>query len=176
MTSFTRTETARIPGGISDGMPEPAFSPASLFGRKNSPLAMGKDRTAANDGRLQMEAVGGQIGGRKANRFHVAVFHLGANRNVVGCHHHLYARRSIATAPRLQSAVDSETDHCAQDEGHKANHQKPGAIHELLLKVEIATTARDSMTRNGDATTHAELRLPIGEVTNRFAGADPTPE
>ena len=114
-----------------------------------------------------MEAVRGEIGSWKANRFHVAVFHLRANRDVIRCHHHLYARRSIATTPRLQSSVDSETDHCSQDQGHKANHQKPGAIHELPLKIEIATTAGDSMTRNGDARTRRNSdfqlrRLGIG--------------
>src|SRR6267378_4026820 len=40
-TSFTRTETARIPGGISDGKPDPAFSGASLLRRINKPLDMG---------------------------------------------------------------------------------------------------------------------------------------
>ena len=57
MTSFTRTEIARIPGGMSDGMPEPAFSPASLLGRKNSPLAIGKHGAAADNRRLQVEAI-----------------------------------------------------------------------------------------------------------------------
>src|SRR5690242_5626066 len=111
-----------------------------------------------------MEAVSGQIGGWKANRSHVAVFHLRANRDVIRRHHHLYARRGVATAPGLQSPVDSETDHCAQNQGDKANHQKPGAIHELPLKIEIATTAGESMTRNGGAPNTPDSDFHLGRL------------
>src|SRR5713226_2017123 len=107
-----------------------------------------------------MKTIGRQVDGGESYRFHVAVFYLGP-------HHHLHARGNVAATPRLQGAVNGETHDCAQCEGHKANHQKPGAIHELLLRVEIAAPVRDTMTRNGDAclsTPNSDFQL--GEVTN----------
>src|SRR5690242_12673117 len=124
-----------------------------------------------------MEAIGRQVSRREAYCLYVTVFHFGAHRNVVRSDYDIHTWRGVAAATRLQGAVDSETHHCAQDEGHKANHQKPGAIHELFLKVENAAPVRDTMTRNRDGrrrTPNSDFLL--GEVTNRFAGADPTPE
>ena len=37
LKSFTRTDTARIPGGIIEGKPEPPFSAASLVVKTKSP-------------------------------------------------------------------------------------------------------------------------------------------
>src|SRR5258707_13014417 len=58
-TSFTRTDTARMPGGIKEGKPDPAFSPASLPDRRNSPLAMGRITPWSRTSAFRRGAVGG---------------------------------------------------------------------------------------------------------------------
>ena len=127
MTSFTRTEIARMPGGIRDCIPEPAFSPASLLGGKNSARrAMGNaPRPTTED--FQVEALAGS-----QLRYSVPPsrrpLHLGTYGNAVGGDLDVDAWGASPPGTRLQSAINRIARSCAEARATKPISQKPSAI------------------------------------------------
>ena len=61
-----------------------------------------------------MKAAGGKIPGREPDHLHIFVLDLHAHWDVAGGDNHVHARGVVGTRLRLQIAVNTEADECAQ--------------------------------------------------------------
>jgi len=136
----------------------PRILPSQLAGQEKFPASDGQDGASTHDRGLQMKDVGWQIADWKAHQLHVALGDFGSYGDVIGRYHNFDAGRRVGTTSRLQSAINGVAYDCAQGKGHKANQQKPGAIHACSSKVKMAI-AGDATPSTGLAARNRRLRL-----------------
>src|SRR5579862_5577294 len=122
-----------------------------------------------------METIRRKIGRRETHHFHIPVLDPGSHCNVVGGNDHIHSRSGVSAASRLQSAINRKAYDRPQCQGDEADHQEPGAIHELLLKAEIEALPAQCQATERRCRAHETLLPILGAVTIRFAGTEPYP-
>jgi hypothetical protein len=114
-----------MPGGISEGKPEPAFSPASRFGKMNSPFDIGTMTPCPTTSERRRGVPGG--------RSDVVVLDALAYLQIVGSDHDLNA--GICPASSLQALVHVHARQEADSQSEKSNHQQTCPIHANSFKL-----------------------------------------
>ena len=158
MTSFTRTDTARLPSGITTGRPDPASLPASFIGRIGSFWMTGITRPRPMISSGAEKAPVGHRALRPLDDAEIVRPDLGAELEIGGGDHDRLGRQRDGLHRHvLHVAIGAESQAAAGGDGQKQHESDAHASHGNLLLSLVP---------------HESLRVHHHRATKRGGGSD----